>query len=323
MRKTAFVLACFAWAVQGRRARSPPEQAAQGHSSLTALATLLQAGRPTHAFHPSGPGVRVPSMSRSINVARPQRAADMQMQEAEVVEKEVPFEIRWSIGNVVSVTGAIFFTYSIGSFLLQSGENQLVQTLGFVYSIPALVGGLALKYAELPPVPLESTPEAEALREVKGSKIQKKIVKDMTRFTYGDAHMEDPLRFLKLAPSGRGVPQICNLKEAVTKDGRYSLTMRFKSPDTPYRIWKDRSPRYARFFGPGVRAQLKIYSKKDQQVELTLISCDEDEDMTALEELPDGTLARIVTSAEKYAAEEEAKRNAPKDAPKEEPRGAV
>mmetsp|Transcript_15707 Transcript_15707/g.28050 ORF Transcript_15707/g.28050 Transcript_15707/m.28050 type:complete len:325 (-) Transcript_15707:30-1004(-) len=324
MHTIAIVLTCLTWAGLGRRMRPSAEQAVENQKSLSALATLLQAFSPTDAFHPSASGVPKASMRRSVAVAAPRRTAAMQMQEAaEVEETKVPFEIRWSLGNVVSGTGAIFFTYSIGSFLLQSGENQLVQTLGFVYSIPALVGGLALKYAELPPVPLESTPEAEALRETKGSKIQKKIVKDMTRYTYGDAHMEDPLRFLKLAPSGRGVPNICNLKETVTKDGRYSLAMRFNSPDTPYRMWKDRSPRYAKFFGPGVRAQLKIYSKKDQQVELTLISCDEDEDMTALEELPDGTLARIVTSAEKYAAEEEAKRNAPKDAPKEEPRGAV
>lgn len=262
----------------------------------------------------------MPSMRRSIATA-PLRVAATQMQDTagQVEEKEVPFEVRFSIGNLVSISGAIFFTYSIGSFLLQNGENQLVQTLGFVYSIPALVGGLALKYAELPPVPLETTPAAEALRDQKGSPIQKKIVKDMTRYTYGDAHMEDPLNFLKLAPSGMGVPEICNMKEEVTEDGRYSLTMRFNSPDTPYRIWKDRSPRYARFFGPGVRARLRIYSREKQQVELILQTCGEDEDMTALEELPDGTFAPIMTTLEKNKLEEAAK----KAAANEEPKGAV
>lgn len=317
MHQIAIVLACLTWAGHGRRASPSADHAVESRNPLSALSTLLQAFGPTNAFHPSGTGVRIPSTRRSLAVAAPLRVAANRMQEVEV--KEVPFEVRFSIGNLVSVSGLIFFTYSIGSFLLQNGENQLVQTLGFVYSIPALVGGLALKYAELPPVPLQSTTQAEALREKQGSPIQKKIVKDMTRFTYGDAHMEDPLKFLKLAPSGMGVPEICNMIEKVTDDGRYSLTMRFNSPDTPYRIWKDRSPRFARFFGPGVRAQLKIYNKAKQQVELELISCGEDEDMTALEELPDGSLVPIVTTLEKNKLEEEAK----KKAAQEEPKGSV
>ena len=65
---------------------------------------------------------------------------------------EVPFEVRFSIGNVVSVSGAILFVFCIFKFLLNNGESDIVSTFGFVYAIPALVGGQALKYAELPPV---------------------------------------------------------------------------------------------------------------------------------------------------------------------------
>merc|ERR1712078_322403 len=88
-------------------------------------------------------------------------------------------------------------------------------------------GGLALKYAELPPVPFDTSPEAEAKREALGTTIQKQIINDATRYTYGDAHMEGPLKALKLAPTGFGPPTLVKLAEAVTPQGQYSMTMRF------------------------------------------------------------------------------------------------
>ena len=137
-----------------------------------------------------------------------------------------------------------------------------------MYAIPALVGGLALKYAELPPVPLDTSPAAEAAREAKATTIQKKVLSDATRFTYGDAHMEDPLKALKLAPRGMGPPNLVALGEEVASTGGYALKMRFQSPNTPYRVWKDRAPRYSRFFGPNVRAELKLvrFAQRDAPV---------------------------------------------------------
>lgn len=112
---------------------------------------------------------------------------------------EVPFEVRFSIGNVVSISGGVLLLYCLLSYLLSNGQADLLQTLGFVYAIPALVGGLALKYAELPPVPLTqigaAAQELQALRELKGTKIQKKILSDATRYTYGDVRAaRSPLR---------------------------------------------------------------------------------------------------------------------------------
>mmetsp|Transcript_24250 Transcript_24250/g.66870 ORF Transcript_24250/g.66870 Transcript_24250/m.66870 type:complete len:221 (-) Transcript_24250:712-1374(-) len=157
---------------------------------------------------------------------------------------EVPFEVRFSIGNAISISGAVLLLYCLLSFLFSNGQADLLQTLGFVYAIPALVGGLALKYAELPPVPLSqvgaTAKEMEALRESKATKIQKKILSDATRFTYGDAHMEEPLRALKLAPRGMGPPELKSLSESKTPSGGYALSMIFFAPNTPYRVWKDR-----------------------------------------------------------------------------------
>jgi hypothetical protein len=219
---------------------------------------------------------------------------------------DVPFEVRFSIGNVVSVSGAIFFAYSIISFLLNNGESDLVGTLGFVYSIPALVGGLALKYAELPPVPVDTTPAASALREQKGTTILKKIYSDATRFTYGDAHMEDPLKSLKLAPRGMGPPELKRLSEEVTEDGQYALGMTFFAPNTPYRVWKDRAPRYARFFGPGVRATLRKVDAGKRLVQLRLLTTNPGDDDTPLELTDSGEYVPVKTAAEEEAEKEAA-----------------
>ena len=213
---------------------------------------------------------------------------------------EVPFEVRFSIGNVITVSGAALLVYCLLSYLLSNGKADLVQTLGFVYAIPALVGGLALKYAELPPVPLESSPEAEALRESKATKVQKKILSDATRFTYGDAHMEEPLKALKLAPRGMGPPVLLSLAEHVTPSGGYALSMRFNAQNTPYRVWKDRAPRYSTFFGPRVRALLRVLSSEDRTVELTLATIEDGEDDTPLE-IVNGQERQVRTAAEEEA----------------------
>ena len=94
---------------------------------------------------------------------------------------EVPFEVRFSIGNVVSLSGGVLFVFCILKFLLNNGESDIVSTFGFVYAIPALVGGLALKYAELPPVNLDTSPQAESVRASKATTIQAKIFSDATR----------------------------------------------------------------------------------------------------------------------------------------------
>lgn len=215
---------------------------------------------------------------------------------------EVPFEVRFSIGNAITVSGFVLLSYTLISYLLSNGQADLLQTLGFVYAIPALVGGLALKYAELPPVPCESTVQAEQLRETKGTKTQKKILSDATRFTYGDAHMEEPLKALKLAPRGMGPPILKSVREAVSDTGGYELGLTFFAPNTPFRVWKDRAPRYSRFFGPSVRAVLRKVNVAERLVELSLITVEEGEDDRPLELLDDGTLALVQTAAQEEAA---------------------
>ena len=55
--------------------------------------------------------------------------------------------------------------------------------------------------------------------------------------------------------------------------------------------------RYARFFAPDVRAVLKKYDKKRRLVELSLVTLAKGESDEPLELLPDGSYARLNTSA--------------------------
>lgn len=87
------------------------------------------------------------------------------------VSGEAPFEIRgFSLANAaalsgVGITAASFFEY------FSTGGSGGLSGIGFVYGIPIMLVGLALKYAELPPAPLQTTPEAEALFEKKATDV--------------------------------------------------------------------------------------------------------------------------------------------------------
>ena len=72
-------------------------------------------------------------------------------------------------------------------------------------------------------------------------------------------------------------------------------------------MWKDRAPRYARFFGPNVRATLKKYNAAKRQVELSLITLAEGDSDEPLELLSDGSYVPIQTAAEEEAAAAAAK----------------
>jgi len=220
------------------------------------------------------------------------------------IDTEVPFEVRFSLGNLITGSGLTLLIYSVVAFLLNNGESSLVQTLGFVYGIPASLGGAALKYAELPPVPVATTPQATAAREKLATKVQAKIFSDATRFCYGDAHMEDPLKALKFAPPGRGPPELRQFTESVSPEGGYAMGMTFFAPYTPYTVWKARGKKYAGFFGPNIRAELRKVSSEKRLVELTLITTKDGESTEPQERLADGTLIPLTIEVPDVKAEE-------------------
>merc|ERR1711939_375890 len=148
---------------------------------------------------------------------------------------------------------------SFAEYLSDSGSEGLnVSGLGFVYGIPIFLAGAALKYAEIDPVPVWSTPAAERIFESKATEIISKIKQDVTWDRYGDeAHLDTTVKKLGLVVPGKEYPQLMELREE-EEDGELAFTMVWQSIDTPYKMWADerRVKKYETFFGPGVTADV-------------------------------------------------------------------
>mmetsp|Transcript_19710 Transcript_19710/g.29922 ORF Transcript_19710/g.29922 Transcript_19710/m.29922 type:complete len:232 (-) Transcript_19710:118-813(-) len=176
---------------------------------------------------------------------------------------EPPFEIRgFSLGNLVIGLGILITIASFGEYLgSSSGSDSLnVSGLGFVYGIPIFLAGAALKYAEIPPVPIFfQSPVAESLFDDKATEIISKIRQDVTRHRYGDeAHLDTTVKKLGLVVPGKAYPQLQELRVTKEENGELGFMMVWQSLETPYKMWADgrRLKKYETFFGPNVNADV-------------------------------------------------------------------
>ena len=124
------------------------------------------------------------------------------------------------------------------------------------YGIPILLGGLALKSSELPPAELlPADAAALALRQAPASQTLRKLVQDVTRWRYGQkAHLESSLEALKLWDEDEP-PQLISVAEQAV-DGRYAVTLHFRTAGVPMARWHEKRERLGRFFDKGLTAQL-------------------------------------------------------------------
>jgi hypothetical protein len=190
---------------------------------------------------------------------------------------EPPFELRgFSLGNVVIIAGVLVTVLSFVEYLSESGGDGLnVSGLGFVYGIPIFLAGAALKYAEIEPVPVFSSPEGDRAFDQKATEIIKKVKQDVTRHRYGDeAHLDTTVKKLGLVVSGKDYPQLKELRQERTDDGELAFTMVWQSIDTPYKMWADEKRRlkYETFFGPGVSAEVVKIDAEQRLVGIKLIT---------------------------------------------------
>lgn len=150
--------------------------------------------------------------------------------------------------------------------------NATLNLAGFFYGIPLTLIGLALKSAELKPVPFtsESSPQLVRLRKERATPIQRKLIEDVTGYRYGQkAHLEEALDRLGLAPTDEERPRLLALKEAEI-GGTYALILEFDSPLIPLETWQDKCQKMEVFFGPGL--QVTVASREGDRVEVTTIS---------------------------------------------------
>lgn len=197
----------------------------------------------------------------------------------------------FSYSTVTLLAATAITLYSFVQFFLNDGEAS--SSLGFVYGFPGLLLGAALKYAEVPPVPVEGDSRAAAARQEIANANLQKIHSDITRHRYADAHLEDALKALGLQPRGEGPPELLKCVESVTPDGQYSMELFFKSGATPYTSWLRSANRYASFFGPDVRGAVRKVSSEERIVSISLITTPVDGDKTPVEIQEDGSTLPI------------------------------
>jgi hypothetical protein len=167
-----------------------------------------------------------------------------------------------NVGGLLAIIG--FFAYAI--------QDPTFNLIGFFYGIPLLLGGLALKSAELEPVPFSQLTPANLiqLRERQATPTLNQLRKDVTRFRYGqEAHLDLALEKLGLAPSDDDRPILKGLQE-VEIDGAYALILEFYSPFFKIETWQEKSDKIAKFFGPGIRVSIEP-NDETEEINIALI----------------------------------------------------
>ncbi|WP_107667759.1 DUF2854 domain-containing protein [Cyanothece sp. BG0011] len=167
-----------------------------------------------------------------------------------------------TVGGILTIIG--FVAYAM--------DNPTLNLAGFFYGVPILLGGLALKAAELKPIPYSQVPSAEiiALREEKATPTQDQIRKDVTRYRYGqEAHLDDSLERLGLSPTDEDRPILVAIREE-NLEGNYALILEFESPFISLETWQEKKEKITKFFGPGI--SVTIDGKEDNKVDVFLIS---------------------------------------------------
>jgi Protein of unknown function (DUF2854) len=168
-----------------------------------------------------------------------------------------------SVGGVLTLMG--FFAY----FVI---DNATLNLIGFFYGIPILLGGLALKAAELEPAPYTqpTTEQVVALRDRQATPTQTQIRKAVIRYRYGQrAHLDSSLEALGLSPTDEECPQLIGIREVET-DGAYTLVLEFEATFFPIAVWQQKQEKMTTFFGPDVRIAVKDLG--DDKVEVAIIS---------------------------------------------------
>jgi hypothetical protein len=153
------------------------------------------------------------------------------------------------VGGILTFVGITAYAFG----------NATLNLAGFFYGIPLFLGGLALKAAELTPVPFmeETSTEVLKLREDQATTTQNQIRQDVTRYRYGqEAHLDESLQKLGLSPTGDERPVLQGLKETAI-EGKYSLILQFYSPLIPWEKWQEKQDKITRFFGPDIRVELE------------------------------------------------------------------
>lgn len=192
-----------------------------------------------------------------------------------------------SLGSLFLILGVVLS--AIGLFAYATG-NPTLNLAGFFYGVPILLGGAALKSAEVKPSQILHPISVIALklREAQATPTQIQLLDDVTRYRYGiRAHLDEALEKLGMSPTNEERPVLAGICEEVFQsEGQpdvYSLVLRFESPLISFETWQAKQEKIGRFFGPGIVAlvskpeiskpEIQSEDQKDpQMIDLRLIA---------------------------------------------------
>ncbi|KAL8161107.1 hypothetical protein V2J09_012596 [Rumex salicifolius] len=166
-----------------------------------------------------------------------------------------------SFGTIGLSLGVTLLSYGFGAYfnILPGSEwSALMLTYGF----PLAIIGMALKYAELKPVPCLTYSDAEKLREKCSTPILQQVRSDVIRYRYGDEqHLEEALKRIFQYGLGNGIPRrsapiLQLIREEVTEDGKYCLVLVFEAKALKLSDFEQRQAKFTSFFGPGITAEV-------------------------------------------------------------------
>ncbi|MED6160642.1 hypothetical protein PIB30_053290 [Stylosanthes scabra] len=169
-----------------------------------------------------------------------------------------------SFGVVGLGVGLSLLSYGFGAYfnILPGSEWSAIM---LTYGFPLAIIGMALKYAELKPVPCLTYSDAQSLSEKCATPILKQVKSDVTRFRYGDEqHLDEALKRIFQYGQGGGIPRrsapvLQMIREEVTNDGKYSLVLVFEAKALQLSDFERRQAKFTSFFGPGVTAEVGEY----------------------------------------------------------------
>ena len=170
-----------------------------------------------------------------------------------------------SPGNLITIGGASLSLIGLTAYFTDA-TNLSVPT--FFYGVPIFLIGISLKTTEVPPALRVVAATKFASERAKAPEELAKLVKDVTRWRYGQScQLESSLRVLKLWDIDNP-PQLIEIEELV-KDGNYGIRMRFKMAGVSLERWNDKKERLGRFFAKGLCAEL--FCPTPDEIDLTLL----------------------------------------------------
>lgn len=180
-----------------------------------------------------------------------------------------------SFGVIGLGVGVSLLSYGFGAYfnILPGSEWSAIM---LTYGFPLAIIGMALKYAELKPVPCLTYSEAQKLRETCATPILKQVRNDVIRYRYGDEqHLDEALKRIFQYGQGGGIPRrsapvLQLIREEVTEDGKYCLVLVFEAKALKLSDFEKRQEKFASFFGPGIAAE--VGKSEDNLYEVRLIS---------------------------------------------------